>query len=440
MEMTSEERDRDQLCEKVYREITQKSKGSNDVKPKILEILEKGKSPLHYETFTSDWIFWATEKGKRKEGKDFFINIIYDDFINNEKLRQSIPILACLLEGLTDMVTISITDGKSDTEYKLLSRLFFESERNYELLIVGETGTSKQLFARAIHLMGNRNKKPFQEINCAGIPDTMLESELFGYEKGAFTGAVKQKQGLLELAGDGTIFLDELGKMPKNLQVKILKTIQDKSFRRLGGSASIPINARFIAAIQPDDLNEITPDLKYRLGYPGTTIQVPTLNERLLINPRGVIQSAWMEARQMMGLEEECPNPFNDSTVSLLSKHHYKGNFRELCSILVSGIRSAMMDKRAEILPIDISDILLANKEENFKRDESKLDSIMLKDIYDYAENEKKAILEKKVSAILKSGKDIKTALSEEGLNKKDYQNFRKKFKTMTGKGFSDML
>jgi transcriptional regulator with AAA-type ATPase domain len=206
----------------------------------------------------------------------------------------------------------------------------------------------------------------------------------------------------------------------------------------LGESDERTINARFIAAIQPGDLKEkILPDLKYRFRYPDT-INVPTLYKRMQINPHGVIESAFTEAKRTMGFKEDFTIP--DETVSLLSKFDYEGNFRQLRVILEAGMRAALKDKRTEILEKDVINFLRADTEAQYKEDVTDLDAIKLKDIFDYAENIKIGIIKRKVAGMLRSGKDIKTTLSGEGLNNKDYQNYRKKFKTMTGKGFSDML
>jgi len=434
----NKEDERDQLCIKLYETITSGKLTNAQIKNLIYEFQIKHNFYETHGLFVFEFIWWACRNDQRDEATRLFVDIFYDDLRKNARINPeyAIPVLACMLVGLHDIVTIRLIIGKRGPEDELYGRLFFDSEHDYPLLIVGETGTSKQLFARAIHLMGSRNRKPFTEVNCAAIPENMLETELFGHEKGAFTGADKKKVGLLESARDGIIFLDEIGKMPIHLQAKILKTVDDNEFRRLGGNDVLTINARFIAAIQPDDLrNKMLPDLKYRFRYPDT-LHIPTLRERIRINPHGVIESAYNEAKRTMKLNEDFT--VADWTVSLLSKYNYKGNYRELRVILEAGMRSALKDKRTEILPEDVIDILRADTDARY--DEAiDLDTIKLKDIIEYAENEKKAILEKKVSAILRSGKDIKTVLSEEGLSEKDYQNFRKKFKTITGKGFNDV-
>src|SRR6202044_1245698 len=131
------------------------------------------------------------------------------------------------------------------------------------VLIQGETGTGKELIARAVHNLSDRRNGPFQRINCAAIPRDLLESDLFGHEKGAFTGAVTQKLGRFELAGHGTIFLDEIGELPRDMQPKLLRVLQEREFERLGSPRMIRMNARVIAATNRD-LASMVADRKFR--------------------------------------------------------------------------------------------------------------------------------------------------------------------------------
>ena len=151
------------------------------------------------------------------------------------------------------------------------------------VLIQGESGTGKELVARAIHFGSERASRPFVVINCAAIPATLLESELFGYEKGAFTGAVKTKKGRLELADRGTLFLDEIGEMPRELQVKILRVMEEQKFQRVGGTEEIEVDNRILAATNKDlkqavEAGSFREDLYYRLKV--ITISIPPLRER----------------------------------------------------------------------------------------------------------------------------------------------------------------
>ncbi|MBW2590092.1 MAG: sigma-54-dependent Fis family transcriptional regulator, partial [Deltaproteobacteria bacterium] len=151
------------------------------------------------------------------------------------------------------------------------------------VLILGESGTGKELVASAIHFKSKRNKAPFMEINCASLPENLIESELFGYEKGAFTDAKQQKKGLLELAEGGTIFLDEIGEMPLSIQAKILTFLEKKQFKRLGSGKDIEVDARIITATNKDLKEAIKEkkfrkDLFYRLNV--VSIHIPPLRER----------------------------------------------------------------------------------------------------------------------------------------------------------------
>jgi len=197
------------------------------------------------------------------------------------------------------------------------------------ILIGGESGTGKGLAAKVLHHNGVRAEKPIIELNCAAIPETLLESELFGYEKGAFTGAVNTRLGRFELAGGGSIFLDEIGDMSFNLQVKLLRVLQEKSFERIGGSKTIKVDIRIIAATNRrlEELvseNKFREDLYYRLNV--VPIQIPPLRERrqdipLLIN-FFLEQSNRINCAAIEGFSEEA--------MKALMEYDFPGNVREL--------------------------------------------------------------------------------------------------------------
>jgi two-component system C4-dicarboxylate transport response regulator DctD len=151
------------------------------------------------------------------------------------------------------------------------------------VLILGETGAGKEQVARALHEGGNRAARPFVAINCGAIPDSMFESEMFGHEAGAFTGAAKRRIGKIEHAGAGTLFLDEVESMPLALQVKLLRVLQDRTLERLGGNAAVPVRCRVVAATKVDlkqlaDAGRFRADLYYRLNV--VTVPLPPLRER----------------------------------------------------------------------------------------------------------------------------------------------------------------
>jgi formate hydrogenlyase transcriptional activator len=201
------------------------------------------------------------------------------------------------------------------------------------VLILGETGTGKELVARAIHDVSRRSKGSFVKVNCAAIPASLLESELFGHEKGSFTGAVAQKLGRFELAHNGTLFLDEIGEMPLELQPKLLRAIQDQEFERVGGTRTIRTNARLVAATNRDlkamvDESKFRSDLYYRLHvFP---LSVPTLRERREDIPLLVRYFVQKHAQRMGRRIETIPSQALDA----LTNYDWPGNIRELQNVI----------------------------------------------------------------------------------------------------------
>jgi formate hydrogenlyase transcriptional activator len=197
------------------------------------------------------------------------------------------------------------------------------------VLVLGETGTGKELVARAVHRLSTRRQGNFIKLNCAAIPTGLLESELFGHEKGAFTGAISQKMGRLELADKGTLFLDEIGEIPMELQPKLLRVLQDHEFERLGGIRTIRVNMRLIAATNRDlaeavSRREFRSDLYYRLNvFP---IRLPALRERSGDIPVLVRYFVQKFARRMGKTIESIPVEI----VRDLEQWHWPGNIREL--------------------------------------------------------------------------------------------------------------
>ena len=201
------------------------------------------------------------------------------------------------------------------------------------VLITGESGTGKEVVAREIHGLSEVKDGPFVPINIGGCPENLLESELFGYEKGAFTGAVGRKSGMFELASGGTLFLDEIGDMPHTLQVKILRVLQERKITRLGGTETIPINARIIAATNKnleDMVREGTfrDDLFYRLNV--VRIQLPPLRER----PEDIPLLAAFIIKKLNRTMATKVTGFTPEAIDALKRHHFYGNVRELENIL----------------------------------------------------------------------------------------------------------
>jgi len=223
------------------------------------------------------------------------------------------------------------------------------------VLIWGESGTGKELVARAIHHNSGRAGSPFMAINCAAIADTLLESELFGHEKGAFTGAVSQKKGKLEIANGGTVFLDEIGELAPALQAKLLRVLQEREFERLGGTRPIKLDVRLIAATNRD-LKEASrrgsfrEDLFYRLNV--VSVRMPALRERrpdipLLAN-YFVVRFSERVKRQVSGISEKA--------LACLLHYDWPGNVRELENAIE---RALVLGSTATILPEDLPDTIV---------------------------------------------------------------------------------
>ncbi len=219
--------------------------------------------------------------------------------------------------------------GNSDIMRQVAYLIAQVADTDSTVLITGETGTGKGLVASEIHYMSRRSKKPFIKINCGAIPENLMESELFGHEKGAFTGAVNRQIGKFELANNGTIFLDEIGEIPLSLQVKLLRILEDKSFERIGGNKTIKVDVRVIAATNKNLEDEVKKgnfraDLFYRLNvFP---IHTPPLRERgadiILLADYFVQNFSKQFKKNISGIDK--------SAMELLISYHWPGNVREL--------------------------------------------------------------------------------------------------------------
>jgi formate hydrogenlyase transcriptional activator len=223
--------------------------------------------------------------------------------------------------------------GKSSALRKVLKQIETVAPTNSNVLIFGETGTGKELVARAIHHLSSRRSNAFVTVNCAAIPTGLLESELFGHERGAFTGAISQRIGRFELADKGTIFLDEIGEVPVELQPKLLRVLQQREFERLGNGRTLRTDARLIAATNRDlkvmvEEQKFRSDLFYRLNvFP---IQVPPLRERSEDIPVLVRYFVQRFTRQMNKTIETVP----PETMEALSRYCWPGNIRELENVI----------------------------------------------------------------------------------------------------------
>ena len=238
----------------------------------------------------------------------------------------------------------SIT-GNSDPTKALKEQIAIAAPTDAWILIIGENGTGKELVARTIHQLSDRADEPLIDVHCASIPEDLIESELFGHEKGAFPEAVAKKRGKFELAENGTIFMDEIGDMSLGTQGKLLRVLQELKFHRLGGSRTLEMNARMIAASNQDldqaiEKGEFREDLYYRLNV--IPIEVPPLRNRKEDIPM-LIQTFLNETADKY---HEKPKEMTEDTVKLLQRYNWPGNVRELKNLIE---RLAIMVKESEI-------------------------------------------------------------------------------------------
>ncbi|MBL6816892.1 MAG: sigma-54-dependent Fis family transcriptional regulator [Pseudomonadales bacterium] len=234
--------------------------------------------------------------------------------------------------GVRDYNMFRSLVGRSDPIQRVRHMMGQVANTEVSVLITGESGTGKEVVARNLHLNSARADKPFVPINCGAIPRELLESELFGHEKGAFTGAISSRVGRFELADGGTLFLDEIGDMPLTMQVKLLRVLQERSFERVGGVKTIQTDVRILAATHKDlekmiDEGEFRQDLFYRINvFP---IEMPSLRERatdvpLLLN----------ELITAMEAEGRGSVRFNSGAIASLCRHNWPGNVRELANLV----------------------------------------------------------------------------------------------------------
>jgi DNA-binding NtrC family response regulator len=216
------------------------------------------------------------------------------------------------------------TSAKMQRVYKLVLKV---SQSRHPVLILGESGTGKELVARSIHFQGPLRDKPFVPVDCAGLVPTLIESELFGYVKGAFTGAARSKTGLLEMANGGTLFFDEIAELPPDLQAKLLRALQEKEVKPVGGTERVPVDVRVVAATNRDlpqamQENRFRSDLYYRLNV--VTIKIPPLRERMTDIP--LLVNFFLER---YGGPDRSLKGFSEEVLARLMSYDWPGNVRE---------------------------------------------------------------------------------------------------------------
>ena len=252
--------------------------------------------------------------------------------------------------ALREQQGISEIVGRSAAMLAVFKSIARAADSLGSVLVLGETGTGKELVARSIHMHGTRRAQPFLAINCAALPENLLESELFGHEKGAFTGAVARKAGLFEQADGGTVFLDELGELPLSLQSKLLRTLQSGEVRLLGGSATLKVDVRMIGASNRDLRHLVAEgsfreDLWFRLNT--MIIQVPALREHMedlpLLAERFLRAAAERSGKDIQGISREA--------LAVLNRHDWPGNVRELEHAIDHAVSFA---RQSLILPEDL--------------------------------------------------------------------------------------
>ena len=290
------------------------------------------------------------------------------------------------------------------------------------ILITGETGTGKELIARAIHRNSPRKNNPFIKINCAAIPENLMESELFGYEKGAFTGAATKKQGRFELAHKGTLFLDEVGELPKDMQVKLLQVIQEQEFERVGGLQTIKVDVRLITATNRnlfEDVREgrFREDLYYRLNV--IPAHLPALRERREDIP--VLVDYFLEKfnRKL----DRSVKRVDEQVMSLLVRYRWPGNIRELENLVE---RMILMAGGDTIVPADLPSELKTIIE----TDEAAQTDVQQKSFKDTMKTHMEDVEKQMILNVLaECGNNVTRAAKQLGLSRKGLQLKMTKYK-----------
>jgi DNA-binding NtrC family response regulator len=269
----------------------------------------------------------------------------------NSSLKRQ---LQTVQQRLEDDSTCDRMIGSSPHMRKVYELVNSVANLNASVLVTGESGTGKELIARAIHNLGSRASRPFVAVSCGAIPETLIEAELFGHEKGAFTGTVGAREGFFEQAGDGTIFLDEIGELSLYTQVKLLRVLQQREFSRLGSNRLIPLRARLVFATH-QDLSEMVAqgkfrqDLYYRINV--MRIEAPSLQD----HPEDIPQIATHFLKTYSNMYQKRLLDFEPEALAMLQSYAWPGNVRELENVVQRAIILARDEFiRAEDLPVNM--------------------------------------------------------------------------------------
>ncbi len=320
---------------------------------------------------------------------------------------------------MTDRYELIGRSAAMQEVFKLLGSIS-TTPHQVSVLITGESGTGKELVARAIHNSGPRPQEPFIGINCTVLPEPLLESELFGHEKGAFTGALERKLGKFEIARAGTIFLDEIGNLSPGLQQKLLRVLQEREFERLGGHIPIRVEARFIAATNQDIEREVKrgnfrKDLYYRLQV--VRVHLPPLRDRKEDIPF-LAQYFLLKYNAQM---KKSVLGFSAGAMSLLEAHHYPGNVRELENLIE---RAIMLTKGDIVLPDTISECLAVTPAEA-------IDLPIVSPVFSKAREHIVESFERRflIQALQRHRGNVSSAAQASKMTRQNFQRLMKKYK-----------
>ncbi|MFA5535711.1 MAG: sigma-54 dependent transcriptional regulator [Bacillota bacterium] len=285
------------------------------------------------------------------------LQIVIEKALREKALREENRLLRMQIQEPLHTENIIGANGGLQEIFRTIGKL---GGSEAAVLIKGESGTGKELIARSVHKNSNRSLGPFIPVDCASLPDNLLESELFGHEKGAFTGAHMTKKGLMELADKGTLFLDEIGEMSPILQAKLLRALEERSFRRVGGNQLIKVDFRLVSATNRDleeaiQHKEFRDDLYYRINV--INLKLPPLRERQQDIPLLV----YFFSRKFAETAQKKISGVSAETMEILQSYNWPGNVRELKNVIE---RAISLCEGETILPEDLPPNLLKNNED----------------------------------------------------------------------------